>query len=259
MEIEPDKILLDPHKDQHFLIDEGIIAEMISAAGVTPDDIILDIGAGTGNITKIVARTAKKVIAVEKDAQFEEDLRQIPKVVVEIQDILDFCHEQKEYTKIVSNIPFQLCEPLMHVLCQQRRITVAVLIVPLNYVPKLEQHPIFSAFLQIEKMREVPKTAFYPSPSVKSMLIRLKYRSDSDPPAFWIRQLYLQRDKKLKNALREILILYYWSTKKKEMSKKEATEKIQEWNISPEWLDQKIEHLSLHRYPEIVGKVVPHL
>ena len=52
---------------QNFLVDEGVLQKIIEAAQLKPDDIVLEIGPGIGNLTRELAKRAKKVIAIEKD------------------------------------------------------------------------------------------------------------------------------------------------------------------------------------------------
>ena len=61
-QIEQNNLKINPNYDQHFLVDEKAISELISAANITKKDIVLEIGSGTGNITKELAKYAQKVI-----------------------------------------------------------------------------------------------------------------------------------------------------------------------------------------------------
>ncbi len=53
--------------DQHFLVDEGYLDRIMAAAELRSEDIVLEIGAGVGNLTERLARKAKKIIAIELD------------------------------------------------------------------------------------------------------------------------------------------------------------------------------------------------
>ena len=55
---------------QHFLLDDRILRRQVEYAGITPADTVIEIGAGLGNLTEMLARTSAKVIAFESDPQF---------------------------------------------------------------------------------------------------------------------------------------------------------------------------------------------
>ena len=223
---------------------------MVLEAEVCSQDSVLDIGAGVGNISAVLIDLAGNVIAIEKEKMFELELRKIKGLDVEIGDALAFLKKDMRWNKIVSNIPFQLCEPILCILCE-KTFEVAVLIVPLSFFVVLGKHPLFSAFFDVEKIIDVPKESFSPAPKVKSMMIRLSKREDFDDGRYFVRQLYLQRDKKLKNALREILIEYYL-LKNVGMSKKEATALLLKLTIPASWFEMKMESLPIRGY-EVVG------
>jgi len=61
---------------QNFLTDEAILAQIVAAAGVTANDVVLEVGPGTGNLTRFLVATGAQVIAVEKDDTLVERLRQ---------------------------------------------------------------------------------------------------------------------------------------------------------------------------------------
>ena len=242
---------LDCSKDQHFLVDEEIIECMILEANINFKDVVLDIGAGTGHIARRMVGLAKKVIAIEKDDHFEKELCHIKGLVVEIKDVFYFFHKKITFNKIVSNIPFQLCEPLMRVLCE-KCFEVSVLIVPLSFSVTLLKHPLFSAFFTIEKIVDVPKTAFFPIPRVKSVMIRLRKKEGLE--GYFVRQLYLQRDKKLKNALREMVIRYYDMSGRK-VSKKEAATLLLKLKIPALWWERKVESMPVRNYGVLGGEM----
>lgn len=61
------KIVPKKSLGQHFLVNPRILDKIIAAAEITKDDIVLEVGPGTGNLTKKLAEKAKRVIAIEKD------------------------------------------------------------------------------------------------------------------------------------------------------------------------------------------------
>ena len=100
---------------QNFLINDGIIAKIIASAELTPEDTVLEVGPGTGNLTRALIATDARVIAVEKDRRIIEDLNaEFSAAQIEIieGEILEFKHnsynlEPNSY-KIVANLPYYI-------------------------------------------------------------------------------------------------------------------------------------------------------
>ncbi|MCL6642880.1 MAG: hypothetical protein K6T71_06115, partial [Candidatus Bipolaricaulota bacterium] len=88
------KIRLKKSLGQHFLVDENIVRKIASAAQLTPEDAVIEIGAGIGTLTQEVAQRAGRVIAIEIDGRLipllTEHLRPHSNVVIVHQDFLQF-------------------------------------------------------------------------------------------------------------------------------------------------------------------------
>ena len=63
---------------QYFLINQKIVQELVAAASINKSDVVLEIGAGRGTITKEIAKRADKVLAIEIDKSFKSDLDRMP-------------------------------------------------------------------------------------------------------------------------------------------------------------------------------------
>ena len=100
---------------QNFLIDKRIAEREVKSAGIIQDDTVLEIGPGYGILTKLLAKKAKKVIAIEIDESLFNNLRNcLPNNVKLLHgDALkiDFKTLPK-FDKIVSNLPFQISSPI---------------------------------------------------------------------------------------------------------------------------------------------------
>ena len=113
------------HLGQNFLIDKNTVRKVIKTADLKPEDIILEIGPGLGALTQELAKKAKKIIAVEKDARMcqalKEQLKDFDNIEIINQDILKFeiiklfknlKFKIKNY-KIVANLPFYITAPVI--------------------------------------------------------------------------------------------------------------------------------------------------
>ena len=154
--LEKENIKLNSFLDQHFLIDEKIIDELIKSAQLTKEDIVIEIGAGTGNITKALAENVKKVIALELDERFKPILQALPaNVEIRYEDGIEFLKKNLIGKKIIANVPYQLSEPLLRLLCTAHHIECICLVVPKSFAENILKHSIFSSFFDVKVMHEV--------------------------------------------------------------------------------------------------------
>ncbi len=239
-------------KDQHFLIDQTIIIRLIESATITKDDIILEIGAGSGNITLPLSKKTNHVFVSELDPKFFPSLQNIPNTTIIPGNILKTLLSQKHITTVIGNIPYQITEPLLHLFCKSHSIHKASLILPKTFSQRIQQHPIFSAFWNITIIQDVPSSSFEPKPRGTSVIATLNRRTDNAIQSFIFRKLYLQPTKKLKNGLRETLIDYY-NTKHITLTKKQAEIIIAK--LSPPPADQKISSLKPLDYIKISQQI----
>ena len=243
--------------DQHFCADGALIKEMVRAAQLQKEDIILEIGPGQGILTRELAKKVKKVMAVEIDQNLKPFLQDLPsKVEVVWMDIMKFLQleKDKKFNKIVANIPYQICEPLLQYLCTASEIELAVLTVPKKFAERAQEHPFISAWLEFKKIRDVPPTSFLPPPKVWSALIVITRNNKQDKRTMLLRQLFLQRDKKLRNALRESLIMVY-SQNNKTLTKKKAGQMIEDLHIPEKALESLVVGLPNKFYQELFMKI----
>ena len=146
--------------EQHFCVDFNVIKTVINEAKLTKSDVVLEIGAGTGILTKELVKHVQKVIAVEADSALEPILRPLSGQVELIFDnALNVLKTRQDFTKIVANIPYQISEPLLKYLCLAKHVQWSVLTVSRSFALKAQQHPVLSAFLDIELVLDIPQDA----------------------------------------------------------------------------------------------------
>lgn len=265
--------------DQHFLIDKEIINTIIKSANIEKTDNVIEIGAGTGNITKELAKQANKVLALEIDQQFEPYLSKLPNnITVKYTDAFHFFrgkqaikkHTRFEkdilsklefdkvgYSKIVAAMPYALCEPIAHSLLYVYDYDLAVWIVPSGFVKYLLEHPIPRSMVEVKVIQDIPKSAFQPQPNTTSKLIVIrpkKIKLPSEADQYLARSLYLLEPMKLKNALREALIKLN-SKLGKMLTKKQAKSIVSKFDLSKEILDTKVHDLGPEIYLSLQEKL----
>ncbi|HLD88731.1 MAG TPA: rRNA adenine N-6-methyltransferase family protein [Candidatus Nanoarchaeia archaeon] len=251
------KISANPKLDQHFMIDEGIISRIVSSAEINSEDVILEIGAGLGAVSKRIPQ-CKKLVLVEIDPQFVHVLNEIfsaeikeKKAVVINENALEIIDDLK-FSKIISNLPYSICEPIFHKLFG-RKFQLAIFAVPSNFYKKLLEAKITftliaNSFYKFDKLCDAKRTSFYPVPDVDSVIMRV---SPKEPliDAYIVQKLYFQRDKKVKNALMETLIDLYGLTKRK------AKAEVQNFHLDEEFLNKDAHDLLYDEYINVVEKI----
>jgi len=219
---------------QNFTVDSGILQRLISYASLTDNDVVLEVGAGFGFLTKLLSRECKKVVAVEVDPTLVSFLRKhlhsLQNVELIEGDILKV--SLPHFNKVVSTPPYSISSPLLFRLLENK-FDFAVLILQKEFAERLAASVGTKAYgrltvniyyrADVELLDIVPRAMFYPSPDVDSMMVRLKPRAppfqvDHEETFFEVvRTLFTQRNKKVRNALIPFL-------RKREMTKEDAVE-----------------------------------
>lgn len=170
---------------QHFLIDSSVAKREVTYAKLTNNDVILEIGPGKGIITCLLAEKAKQVIAIEIDKRLVEQLKTIlpENVTLICKDALsvDFKNLPR-FTKIVSNLPFEISSPLMFKFLQST-FSVAILIFQKDFAERLVASPRTKEYsrltvgvsykAQCRILETVPRNCFSPEPRVDSAIVEL--------------------------------------------------------------------------------------
>ena len=180
---------------QNFLIDSHVLDKIVSAAGITKDDFVLEIGPGIGTMTQYLAASARKVFAVEIDKALipilEDTLKEFDNVQVINQDILKVDikklaeeHNDGKPIKVVANLPYYITTPIIMGLFESQvpidSITVMVqkeVADRMKVGPGTKDYGALSLAVQYYAepyiVANVPPNCFMPRPKVGSAVIRL--------------------------------------------------------------------------------------
>jgi len=209
------------HLGQHFLIDASVAEREVTYAKVTKEDVVLEIGPGQGIITCALAKKAKQVIAIEIDKRLVTRLEAIlPKNVTLICAdalLVDFASLPR-FTKIVSNLPFEISSPLSFKLLRLD-FSVAILIYQKDFAQRLVAHPGTKAYsrltvgvsykAQCRILEIITRNCFAPPPKVDSAIVELipdkKPRFTVKNEEFFFKltkQLFNHRRKKIRTILK---------------------------------------------------------
>jgi 16S rRNA (adenine1518-N6/adenine1519-N6)-dimethyltransferase len=229
-----------PKLGQHFLVDSGATARIVEALGDISESTVLEIGPGRGALTALLARRARRLIAVEIDrvlaAQLRMNFSQESNVEIIEGDVLaiDFdtlfgpkpgstrpgMNHQPEPARVVGNLPYFITSDILLRLFEFRRyFETIVLMVQREVAERLAAAPggsdygLLSAttqlYARVEELFTLPPSAFLPPPKVESTVVRLRMASKLDslrvPEADFINFLKLsfgQKRKTLSNNLK---------------------------------------------------------
>ena len=216
---------------QNFLIDTGILEEIIDSAGITKDDMILEIGPGIGTMTQYLCENAREVTAVEIDTNLipilEDTLSAYDNVTVINQDILklDIAKLAMERNggkpiKVVANLPYYITTPIIMGLFENHvPISSITIMVQKEVADRMQvgsgtkDYGALSLAVQYyarpQIIANVPPNCFMPRPKVGSAVIQLvRYEEppvqvDNEKLMFrLIRASFNQRRKTLVNGLK---------------------------------------------------------
>ena len=254
---------------QNFLIDTHVLEKIISASGITKDDMVLEIGPGIGTMTQYLAEAAGKVAAVEIDKNLipilEDTLSEYDNVMVINDDVLKVDIRglvEKENggrpVKGVANLPYYITTPIIMGLFEGNVPVESITVMVQKEVaericaaPGTSAYSAFSIYVQYhakaEILFDVPADCFVPRPKVDSAVLKLTPLAKPavetrDEKLFFalVRAAFNMRRKTLVNALGPVLA--------SEMSKDEIVSLVEAAG-----LDARIrgERLSLADYAKL--------
>ena len=207
---------------QNFCVDHSLLQRLADYCNVGKDDVVLEIGAGLGFLTSVLADRAGEVLAVDVDPSLVDILRERlssrKNVRVIRGDVLDL--PPLAFNKVVANPPYSISSELLTNLLGWR-FNCTVLTLQREFAEKLtaregeEDYGHLSVLVsyrgKVEVLEYVPRDAFYPPPKVESAVVRIV----PQPPAFHLRDekvfqelvksLFTQRNRKVRNAIQHIL------------------------------------------------------
>ncbi|MGR3311259.1 MAG: 16S rRNA (adenine(1518)-N(6)/adenine(1519)-N(6))-dimethyltransferase RsmA [Candidatus Brocadiales bacterium] len=201
-------VRLKKHWGQNFLIDQNILQFIVRSAELSCNDIVLEIGAGTGSLTRLIAEKAGHVFAVEMDRKlFEilgETLKDCNNVTTLNEDILKSKHHihpeivecvsnyvntapatgEDLCVKVISNLPYYISTPVIIDLLQEALpIKMMILTLQQDITNRLVAHPgtkdygqlsiMTRLFADVKVLKKLPPSVFWPAPLVDSAIIKI--------------------------------------------------------------------------------------
>lgn len=207
---------------QHLLVDENILRKMVRVSGVGKEDCIVEIGAGTGSLTRFLAEKAGLVYAIEIDEEFRPFLdplcRQFENLKIIYGDFLAIplaCLSSPRPVKVIGNIPYGITGPILVKLVKERMYLESAFLtvqkevgMRIRAIPRTKEYGSLSVvcqtFFDIERCYRLKPHIFVPSPSVESLFISMRRRDEPDlDDGFlsFVRSCFERRRKFMRQAL----------------------------------------------------------
>ncbi len=227
-DLRPDQSL-----GQSFLVDPVILGRIAAAADLSSQDVVLEIGAGTGALTRHLAEEAGHVVALELDQRLvqvlQDELAEQDNITVVQGDVLaldpvflidDACSKPGLLTasyKVVGNLPYYITSAILrHLLEAAQRPELMVVTVQYEVARRIVAEPGDMSLLAVsvqfygepELLFRIKRGSFYPTPTVDSGVVRVNVHDSPPLPPhetalFFdvVRAGFSQRRKQLHNAL----------------------------------------------------------
>ena len=248
---------------QNFLKDQSIINKIVSESKIDKDTLIIEIGPGSGVLTKQMAPLAGQVISFEIDKTLQEtlnsNLSKNDNVKIVYKDFLkiDIMEEIKEYNYkriyVVANLPYYITTPIINKIIDSKINIDKIVVMVQKEVgdrfcakPGCKEYGSITVYLNyyfnIKKIVNVPRKAFIPEPNVDSVVIEMsktgkKYKVNEEVLFKLIKDAFQFKRKNLNNNLK---------------SYKDISNIFSELNLS---LSKRAEELELKDYINIANRL----
>lgn len=197
--LQPDK-----RRGQNFLIDLNLVRLLAETADIGPNDVVLEVGTGTGSLTALLASHAAEVVSVEVDAHLHqmasEELAGYPQVTLLLQDALknkntihpavieavqqSLARHPGSRLKLAANLPYSIATPIISnllrcpVLPYSMTVTIQKELADrITAAPQSKDYGALSIWIQsqcrAELVRVMPPTVFWPRPKVDSAIVQI--------------------------------------------------------------------------------------
>jgi len=193
---------------QNFLIDQNLLQFIVKTAELSRNDVVLEIGAGTGSLTRLLAQEAGHVFAVEVDRKLfeilEETLKDFNNVTLINKDILKSKHHiqpeiveaisdyvsttnystEDSCVKVIANLPYYISTPVIIDLLQEiLPIKTMILMLQRDTTDRIMAHPgtkdygvlsiMTRLFAEVKVLKKLSPQVFWPAPLVDSAIVKM--------------------------------------------------------------------------------------
>ena len=272
---------------QNFLIDLNLVQLIIDSADLSADDVVLEVGTGTGSLTAMMAERAAAVVTVEIDAHLyelaSEQLFDLPNVTMLQLDalrnknnsddrVMDAVGEHlaaapNRRFKLVANLPYNIATPILSNLLLSRHVPHSMkatiqkeLAERITAVPSTKDYSALSVWIQSQATPEIvrllPPSVFWPAPKVTSAILNIvvdpaRRSQIANLPFFHqiIKSLFLHRRKFLRaNVL---------AAMKRHLDKEAVDAVLDDMGFAPDTRTEQLDVPTLIRLAEKIRAAAP--
>ncbi|NPA32963.1 MAG: 16S rRNA (adenine(1518)-N(6)/adenine(1519)-N(6))-dimethyltransferase RsmA [Aquificae bacterium] len=208
---------------QHLLVSEGVLGKIADTLGIREGDVVVEIGGGTGNLTReLLRRPLSRLFVIELDRDMVERLREIGDERLEVINAdatdFDFCSLGREL-KLVGNLPYNVGSLIVeNTVFHKDCVPLAVYMLQKEVAEKLEGKKdtgwlsvFVRTFYDVDYVMSVPPRFFVPPPRVDSAVLRLvrnekAHIEDLGDYKRFLTRVFQNRRKALKKKLPEEVI-----------------------------------------------------
>ncbi len=261
--MEINSIKFNKKYGQNFIFDTNLLNAIVKDAGLKKEDEILEIGAGAGTLTKIIAKNCKRVVSYEIDENLKpiiyENLKDLNNVKIIFKDALkedikDIENNFQNNYSIIANLPYYITTPLILKFIQEtkrvNKITIMIqkevaerLISSCNSKDYSSITVLLNFYGNVKILRNVNRKMFVPMPNVDSAIVQIeleKNKYDCDEKLFSnvVRASFAMRRKTILNNLQKGLNL----------SKEKVLKMLDSCKLEPQ---QRAESLTIQNYADL--------
>jgi 16S rRNA (adenine1518-N6/adenine1519-N6)-dimethyltransferase len=212
---------------QHLLKDKNLLNKLVKLAGIGPDDVVIEIGAGKGDLTRSIIPHARFVHSIELDKQFAGSLEPLehlfPNVSVTFDNILNLplhSFAKSDRVKVMGNIPYNITgDILFKLLSEMDVIESAHLTMQKEVGERLASKPcsrsygalsaIFQLYASVKILLKLKPSLFIPPPEVESVFISIIFKHGGTKPdqglIDFIKACFRYKRKYLKQSVEPLL------------------------------------------------------
>ncbi len=215
---------------QVFLTDKQVALDIVTAASLTKNDRVIEIGPGRGVLTKLIAPQVEQLVAIEIDPrlvqQLQVSLKPYPNVAIVHQDIMSYQLPAELMAvpfKVTANVPYYITSPIIFQLLDWHlanpQFSQAIIMVQKEVAQRLAAGPggkeygvisiMLQFYAQVQIVRLVPAKCFAPVPEVDSAVIKIDFLpqprekvSNGETFKKVVKAAFAQRRKTILNSLK---------------------------------------------------------
>jgi len=260
---------ISPRKSlsQNFLINKDVLNRQIEYANLTKEDIVVEIGGGTGVLTELLAKAAGKVYAIEYDRKLTQYLKRKfhsqSNITILAGDALKL--DFPEATKFIANLPYHISSPITFKLLDYD-FELAILMYQYEFARRMVAKPgtndysRLSANLQfqaeVEILERVPRNCFLPRPKVDSALVQIKPKKEELPIS---KKYYRITSRILFNTKNKLVCSVLYNYFKRIIPKEERFEFKKELDKSLSFANSRVRELSVEDLVKTTGEIMEFL